>query len=819
MKTPVRFFPLLIAILMASFAVETRAASSLPAEIAPLKSAFKSARPIWPEAREKEKNLFVGFRASFTASEGVAPVTLRMAGSSLYRVALNGRFVGHGPARGPHGFYRQDEWDLRPHLKPGENLLAVEVAGYNVNSYYLLDQPAFLQAEIVCEGRVLASTAGEGVPFEAAVLSYHRQKVQRYSFQRPFVEVYRLTPGFDAWRTDPKAEFQVVTCTVAPEKAILSRGVPYPAFHLRPAVWQVAAGRIESLGDVKDIWKDRSLVNIGPQLGGYPESELEIVPTIELQKIKSLPTAQIDKPLSADETLRIEAGEYSILDFGTNLTGFPGAAIRCERKTRVYLTFDEILSQGDVDFKRLGCASVLTWDLEPGEYRVEAFEPYTMRYVKLISLDSAVEVRGVTLREMANPDVHQAQFSSSDPGLNKLFEAARETYRQNAPDVFTDCPSRERAGWLCDSFFTARVAFDFSGAADIERAFIQNYALPEKFDFLPDGMLPMCYPADHNDGVYIPNWALWLVVELDEYAARSGDRGLVEAMEPKVMNLFKFFEKYRNSDGLLEKLPSWVFVEWSKANELVQDVNYPSNMLYAGALDAAARLYGREELSRQAAQIRDTIHKQSFDGEFFVDNAMRKNDKLEITRNRTEVCQYYAFFFGVATPESHAPLWEKLLKGFGPDRQTQGGYPEIHPANAFIGNYLRLELLSRYGQVPQLLNESKGYLLKMANQTGTLWEHDKTVASCNHGFASHVAHVLVRDVLGLYRVDTQQKAITLRFSNLPLDWCAATLPVAGGFVRLEWQKNEGRIEYKLDLPSGYRVQVESGTGIESVRKP
>jgi len=266
-------------------------------------------------------------------------------------------------------------------------------------------------------------------------------------------------------------------------------------------------------------------------------------------------------------------------------------------------------------------------------------------------------------------------------------------------------------------------------------------------------------------------------------------------------------------------LPSWVFVEWSKANELVQDVNYPSNMLYAGALDAAARLYGREELSRQAAQIRDTIHKQSFDGEFFVDNAMRKNDKLEITRNRTEVCQYYAFFFGVATPESHAPLWEKLLKGFGPDRQTQGGYPEIHPANAFIGNYLRLELLSRYGQVPQLLNESKGYLLKMANQTGTLWEHDKTVASCNHGFASHVAHVLVRDVLGLYRVDTQQKAITLRFSNLPLDWCAATLPVAGGFVRLEWQKTEGRIEYKLDLPSGYRVQVESGTGIESVRKP
>ncbi len=37
-------------------------------------------------------------------------------------------------------------------------------------------------------------------------------------------------------------------------------------------------------------------------------------------------------------------------------------------------------------------------------------------------------------------------------GLKAIYDAAVETFRQNALDVYMDCPTRERAGWLCDSF-------------------------------------------------------------------------------------------------------------------------------------------------------------------------------------------------------------------------------------------------------------------------------------------------------------------------------------------------------------------------------
>ena len=86
--------------------------------------------------------------------------------------------------------------------------MALEVAGYNVNSYYLIDQPSFLQAEVVAGSNVLASTAGRGHHFEAGILPQRLQKVQRYSFQRPFSEVYRLQPGYDRWRSEPVSTFQ-----------------------------------------------------------------------------------------------------------------------------------------------------------------------------------------------------------------------------------------------------------------------------------------------------------------------------------------------------------------------------------------------------------------------------------------------------------------------------------------------------------------------------------------------------------------------------------------------------------------------------------
>ena len=39
----------------------------------------------------------------------------------------------------------------------------------------------------------------------------------------------------------------------------------------------------------------------------------------------------------------------------------------------------------------------------------------------------------------------------------------------------------------------------------------------EKYNGIPDGMVPMCYPADAMFGDFIPQWSLWLLLELENY--------------------------------------------------------------------------------------------------------------------------------------------------------------------------------------------------------------------------------------------------------------------------------------------------------------
>lgn len=753
---------------------------------------FSEAKPTWLQGLKKEKNIHAGFRTVFSTFEKES-VVLKLAGSTIYRVFLNGKFIQHGPARGPHGFFRVDKLDLSEWIQAGDNLLAIEVVGYNCHSFAYLNQPSFLQAELEVGGEVITATGGDG--FDALRLPDRIQKVERYSFQRPFVEAYRLAPGFDDWRNRLGAEFESVQCAVQADRILLPRGVALSNFKILPTLGTVSCGTIDYVrkpADRSGYWwmNDPRL----PKLESFMPEEFE-------RDILQTYQACTFSETSGD----VGKNSYRILDMGTNLTGFVRINISCESPVRLMAVFDEVLIDGDIDLDRNETINLVYYELQAGDYALESIDPYTFRYLKLITLEGTVDVHETGLREYANAEASRAGFECSDPDLNLLFEAGRQTFRQNATDLYMDCPGRERAGWLCDSFFTGRVEPVLCGNSKVERNFIENFALPESFGAVPKGMLPMCYPSEHPGGRHIPQWAMWLVLELEEYRQRTGDASLIERMQSKVVGLLDYLKPFENSDGLLEKLPSWNFIEWSKANELTEDVSYPTNMLYAHMLESAARLYGREELAQQAGRIHQVVREQSFNGTFFVDNSVRDaSGVLQSTGESTEVCQYYAFFCGTATPETFSNLWNILCEEFGPNRKPGGAYDTVYPANAFIGYYLKMELLSLYGEEVRLLGEIKSYFLNMAKTTGTLWEHCDVRASCNHGFASHLCVHLVRDVLGITSIDPVNKTVSVRMDNrCSLEWCNGKIPVADGWIEVRRKPKGGSPD--VEIPAGWRM--------------
>ena len=700
---------------------------------------FNKAKPVWGKDLQQEKNITCGFYTA-VGSENSAAV-FKIATSGFYRLFINGEFVCHGPVRTAHGYYRVDEIPLGKWLTEPKNRIAVEVVNYYVNSYAYLKQPGFVQIEITDGDKIIAATDGEQSGFNSFKLLQRVRKMQRYSFQRPFGESYNLTPESDNWRMGDFGFAQSLELECTDEKKLLPRELPLYTYPAAVPEKVLERGKAIFGGIPENPYRDRSVAGISDKLGGYTVDELELKLSDEIQGFKYSGKEALNK--SYNGVTELNAGEYEIISFPSLLSGFPVMDISCETDSTLYFTHSEVLDgNGDVEPLRTGCLNVIRLDMQAGTYAFQGFEPIGFKYAKLICTKGSVKITDFKIIEAVCPiPILNGAFAKTAEE-EKIVKAAVNTFRQNAYDIFTDCPTRERAGWLCDSFFIGRTERLLTGGNLMEKQFLENFLLPEKFECLPEGMLPMCYPADHYDGAYIPNWAMWYAAELADYYKRTADRALVDKAQNRMKALVKYFEFFENSDGLLENLEGWVFVEWSKANDLVQNVNFPTNMLYSAMLKALGELYGNKNWCEKAERIADTIRRLSYNGEFFTDNQVYENGKLVLSNEVTETCQYYAFFFNIATPDTYPELWKKLITDFGPQRAETEKYPEIYPSNAFIGNYMRLDILLRYGLYDLCYKQVISFFTDMADTTGTLWEHMDPGASCCHGFASYAAYLL-----------------------------------------------------------------------------
>ena len=691
-------------------------------------SMFKEAKPIWIESKKKDYNKLCGFLLKFHKAES-SEYVLHVAAADCYQCYLNGTFLLAGPARSAKGYFRLDSLPIGEKLRDGENILVFLVASYHVNTFQYADNDGFLQAEVFCNGKSLIGTDRYTLVFD---VPEHIQKTLRYSFQRAFTEVWKLD-GRYAEMLAGECVHNARTPVVQEEKKILPRASRIPNFRdLEPHVLSSGAMHVKQAYDNTPVLNGPAFLAPRKEFKAFARSRLYCDLYEELRGMRLI---SFDYET---ETGDIQAGFFRIYDFPVNGCGFIELEFTALADSVFYVIFDEILTDSDVNPFRLNCINCIKYICAEGEYKVLSLEPYVFKYAKIFCASGGIRVRRFAMKEVANPAAEQIQYAGTDEKRKKIFEAALNTFRYNCVDILMDCPSRERAGWLCDGYFTGHVEHVLTGRNDTEHDFLENFLLPKRVEHLPKGMLPMCYPSEHMDGNFIPNWAMWFILELDRYVAETGDRGMVDLAERKIYALLEYFSQYENEDGLLERLPGWIFIEWSKAAEFTQDVNYPTNMLYALALEKAGGLYGDGTLIAKAERIRACIRQSSYDGEFFTDHAVRKSGVLTACRDISEVCQYYAFFTGTATPELYPALWKKLVHEFGPIRKKENKYLNVWFANAFIGNYLRLIVLDRYGLREQLLEESIDYFEYMADKTNTLWENDTDYASCNHGFASYV---------------------------------------------------------------------------------
>ena len=759
--------------------------------------------PVWVKGAEKEMNAFYGFSATFDAKKGERP-TLRLSAGAIARVWVNGKFAGYGPARAPEGYMRVDEWPIGDFVKEGRNTIAIEVSNPAINTFYLPEQNGFLFAEVVAGGKTLVVT---GRDFKVLRLP-RTTKTNRFSYQREFAEFYHVAPESYDWRTNGVTG---VGLPLVEAKALkeLGRGAPYPTFELdgtfRPT-FKTALRR-----DPGKAVKPIHVVNTGKgSLKGFPIEDLDVNLS---QSIQQLVADRIEPVGKGKTTFALKGLEGVVFEGAKNTAGFPKIEVRCVSPTTLWLVMDELAGPDGLPnpVRFFSCANVCGWRLEkPGRYSLECFQPYGLKVAHVIVEGGEADVLGFDMRTYLNPDVARASFRCSDPALDKVFAAAAQSLACNAVDIFTDCPGRERGAYFGDTVFTARGANVLLGDTLMERTQFENYALAPRFADVPAGLVPMLYPGDTKLGEahWIPNFCMWSIIQLADYVRRGGDATLVAMFRAKAEGVLAWFRKSRNAEGLLENLPGWVFIEWSDADKFTKGINYPTNMIYIRFLEAFAELYGKTDCKDEAEKLRKTIRRLSWNGEWFRDHSVRGADgTLDTSEGTSEICQYLAFFSGVATPKSHPVLWRRLVEEMGPMRKEEI-YPSVCRSNMLFGYSLRFVMLSEAGMSARVLKEVKHCYLPMAEKTGTLWEAVSSDGySCCHGFPCMAAWLLVRDALGVKSIDRKNKVVTIDApADLPLDWCEGVVPLSeGASANVSWRRgSDGAVHVDVILPEGWK---------------
>ena len=187
---------------------------------------------------------------------------------------------------------------------------------------------------------------------------------------------------------------------------------------------------------------------------------------------------ETDHPLRVMETLRpvsvkATAPGVFLYDFGQNASGIVRLRVRGEGGRTVTLTPSELLTpDGRPNQKASGEPYRWTYTLRGGgeEAWAPRFTYYGFRYVQVegaapAGADGPAGLPRVVSIEMAhtrNSAPEAGRFETSLPLFNRIDGLVRWAIRSNLASVLTDCPHREKLGWLEQTYLMGdAVHFDY----------------------------------------------------------------------------------------------------------------------------------------------------------------------------------------------------------------------------------------------------------------------------------------------------------------------------------------------------------------------
>ena len=471
----------------------------------------------------------------------------------------------------------------------------------------------------------------------------------------------------------------------------------------------------------------------------------------------------VKKPLCFDKCVvkPHESAEMG-LTFDKIYAAYPIISVKAQGKAKI--TFET----SEIDGVGVFCEEFITdRDLRHFSPRMRSIAQIKLRIENLSGQDVCVD--DAYIMTAAYPVKNETGFVCSDPLINKIYDVCIHTLKICRQSIHLDSPTH-REPLACTGDYFIESLMEYMNMYDPTLTKFDIFRTSQFIELEEGAMFHTTYSLIYPEWVY------------DCYLY-SGDISIIETAKESLCAILSRFDTYMSENGLIEKAPNYMFVDWIKIDG--HNLHHPPKalgqsvlcMFYYNAVRVMGKLFAvihdektASECLRRAESIKQAINELLFDrvaglyvGGLNTPNEIPENSFLPANTDK----KYYlkqanvlAVLYDIAAPSDKRHIIDYIL--------TDLKREEMQP---YFYHFL-LEMLYREGLFEQygihLIARYEGMLEKCDKGLCEGWQEYK--GDCSHAWGGTPAYILKKALSGFEMIEPGYKKVRLSPSSMGLDF-------------------------------------------------